>query len=92
MILTLFAQLTYVNVVHWMVGLYYYGFLVNEGISLILVIHFIHLLLAYYIIRMATQPLLLYDPLLFLLIYLNHIRLHKILSYRTYSLYQRFLL
>ncbi len=38
MILTLFAQLTYVNVLHWIVGLYYYGFLANEGIGLILVI------------------------------------------------------
>ncbi len=28
-----------------------------------------------------------YDPLLILLIYLNHIRLHKTLSYRSYSLY-----
>ncbi len=37
-ILTLFAQLTYVNVLHWIVGLYYYGFLVIEGIGLILVI------------------------------------------------------
>ncbi len=35
MILTLFAQLTYVNVLQWIVGLYYYGFLVNEGIGLI---------------------------------------------------------
>ncbi len=38
MILTLFAQLTHINVLHWIVGLYYYGFLVNEGIGLILVI------------------------------------------------------
>ncbi len=38
MILTLFAQLKYVNVLHWIVGLYYYGFVVNEGICLILVI------------------------------------------------------
>ncbi len=38
MILTLFAQLTYVNVLHWIVGLNYYGFLVNEGKGLILVI------------------------------------------------------
>ncbi len=30
--LTLFAQLTYANVLYWIVGLYYYGFLVNEGI------------------------------------------------------------
>ncbi len=36
----LFAQLTdvYVSVVYWMVKLYYYGFLVNEGIGLTLVI------------------------------------------------------
>ncbi len=45
-----------------------------------------HLLLVYYLIRMSTQPILLYDRLLFLLIYLNHIRLHKALSYRSYSL------
>ncbi len=37
MLLTLFARLTNVSVLHWMVGLYYYGFLVNEGIHLILV-------------------------------------------------------
>ncbi len=37
-ILTLFAQLTYVNVLHWIIGIYYYGFLDNEGIGLILVI------------------------------------------------------
>ncbi len=36
---------------------------------------------------MSTQPLLLYDPLLFLLIYVNHIRLHNTLSYSLYSLY-----
>ncbi len=35
MILTLFAPLTHVN---WIVGLYNYGVLVNEGICLILVI------------------------------------------------------
>ncbi len=35
---------------------------------------------------MSTQPLPLYDPLLFLLIYLNHVRLHKRLSYRSNSL------
>ncbi len=38
MILTLFAQLTYGNVLHWIVGLYHYGLLVNEGIDLIIVI------------------------------------------------------
>ncbi len=54
--------------------IYYYGFLVNVGIGLILVIH---LLLVYYIVRMSTQPLLLYDPLLFLLLYLNHFMLYK---------------
>ncbi len=52
-----------------------------------IIFYSIHLLLVYYIIRMSTQPLLLYDPLLFLLIYLNHIRLHKTPSYRSYSLY-----
>ncbi len=34
MILSLFARLTYVNVLYWIVRLYYSGFLVNEGISL----------------------------------------------------------
>ncbi len=38
MILTLFAQLTYVNVLYWIVVLYYHGFLVNAGIGLIIVI------------------------------------------------------
>ncbi len=38
MFLTLFAQLTYVNVLHWIVRIYYYGILVNEGICFILVI------------------------------------------------------
>ncbi len=38
MFLTLFIQLTYLNVIHRIVRLYYYGFLVNEGIGLILVI------------------------------------------------------
>ncbi len=49
--------------------------------------HSINLNLVYYIIRTSTQRLLLCDTLLFLLIYLNHIRLHKTLSYRSYSLY-----
>ncbi len=47
----------------------------------------LHLLLVYYIIRTSTQPPLLYDPLLFLLIYLNHFRLYKTLSYHSYSLW-----
>ncbi len=38
MILTLLARLAYVNVLHWIVRLYYDGFLVNEGIGLIFVI------------------------------------------------------
>ncbi len=63
MILTVFAQRTYGNVLQWIVGLYYYGLLVNEGIDLILVIQtFHHLFVVYYIIRMFTQPILLYDP------------------------------
>ncbi len=36
--LSLFTPLTYYSVLHWMFGLYYYGFLVNEGIDLIFVI------------------------------------------------------
>ncbi len=38
MFLTVFAQLRYVDVLHWVVRLYYYGFLVNEGVGLILLI------------------------------------------------------
>ncbi len=68
--------------------LYYYGFLVNEGIGLILVIQtFDPSTLNVLYNKVSTQPALLYDPLLFLLIYLNHIRPHKTLSYRSYSLY-----
>ncbi len=37
-VLTMFAELTYVNVLHCIVRLYYYGCLVNECIVLILVI------------------------------------------------------
>ncbi len=33
------------------------------------------------------QSLLLYDPLLFILIYLNHIRLYNSLSHRSHTLY-----
>ncbi len=36
---------------------------------------------------MSTQPLLLYDRLLYLLIYLNHIRLYKTPSYHSHTLY-----
>ncbi len=44
MFLTLFAQLTYVSVLRCSVGLNYYGFLVNEGMGIILVIEtFIYL-------------------------------------------------
>ncbi len=38
MILILLTTLTYINVLHWIVRLYYYGFLVNEGNDFILVI------------------------------------------------------
>ncbi len=48
-------------IIYWV---YNNGFLANEGIGIILVIQ--TLLLVYDIIRMSTQPLLLYDPLLFL--------------------------
>ncbi len=30
--LTVFAGHTYISIVHWMVGLYYFGYIVNEGI------------------------------------------------------------
>ncbi len=42
MILTLFAQPIYVNLLHWIVGLYYYDLLVNKDIGLILVIETIY--------------------------------------------------
>ncbi len=38
MFLTLFIRLTYLNVLHYIFGVYYYGFLVNEGIGLFLLI------------------------------------------------------
>ncbi len=85
MILTSFAQLTYVNVLHWIVRLYYYGFLVNEGIGFILVIQtFDPSTLSVLYNNDIYHPILLYDPLPFLLVYLNHIRLT--LSYHSYSL------
>ncbi len=45
------------------------GFLVDGGIGLILVIHTVcpSFLLVYYIVRMSTQPLLVYDLILFFL-------------------------
>ncbi len=86
MILILFAQLTHVNVLHWIVGLYYYAFLVNRGIGLILVIQtFYPSTLS--VLYNKDVYLLLYDLLLFLLLYLNHIRLQKTLSYRSHTLY-----
>ncbi len=75
MLLTLFALLTYVSVLHGMVRFYYNGFLVNEGIGLILVIQTLYpsSLSVLLQVNMSTQPLLQYDPLLFLLLYLSHI-------------------
>ncbi len=75
MLLPLFAQLTYVNVLCWVVRFSYYGFLINEGIGLILVIQIFH----------PFQPLWLYDPLLFGLLYLSHIILYETLSYHFYT-------
>ncbi len=50
--------LTNVNVLYWMVGICYYGFLVNDAIGLILVIlNLFYCMVQYY----------------FLLLYLNHI-------------------
>ncbi len=50
---------------------------VNKGIGLISVIQtFNPSALRYYIIMISNQPLLFYNPLLLLLIYLNHIRLY----------------
>ncbi len=81
-ILTLFAQLTYVNVLHWLEGLYYFVFLVNKGIYLILVIQtFYPSALDVLYNKDVYSPLLLYHPLLFLLLYLNPFWLYKTLSY-----------
>ncbi len=35
---------------------------------------------------MSTNPFLLYNTLLFVLVYLNRLRLHKLLSYQSYSM------
>ncbi len=43
MVLTLFVQLTYINALQWIVGLYYHGSLVIEGIGLIKVIQTFYL-------------------------------------------------
>ncbi len=87
MILTLFPQLTYVNVQHWIVGLYYYGFLANEGIGIILVIQTFNPSILSVLYNKDVYPTssIVWSPT-FLLIYLNHIRLHKALLYRSYSL------
>ncbi len=39
-----------------------------------------------FIVKMSSRPLLLYDPLLFLLFYLSHIMLIKTLSYHFHTL------
>ncbi len=49
MFLTLFSQLTYLNILHWREGLYYLGFLVHEGICLILVIQLLYVYIEDYI-------------------------------------------
>ncbi len=46
----------------------------------------IHLHLVYYIVNISTIPLLLYDPLLFLLLYPNHIMLYKTLSHNFHTM------
>ncbi len=42
MLLNLFAQLTYVSLLHWIGRFCYYGFLINECIDLILVTQTFH--------------------------------------------------
>ncbi len=87
MILTLFAQLAYVNVLHWIVRLYYYGFLVNEGICLILVIQiFYPSALSVLYNKDVYQTLQLYDLLVYRLLYLNYTRFFKTLSYCSKNL------
>ncbi len=88
-ILILFAQLTYVNVLHWMVGLYYYSFLVNEGICLILVIQTFYLFALSVLNNKDIYPIssIVCDLLLFLLLYLNHIKLFKTLWYGSHTIY-----
>ncbi len=64
LLLTLFAPLTYVNVLDWIVRSYYHSSLVNEGNGLILVIQ------TFYPSSLSvlhTQRSL-YDPLLLLLL------------------------
>ncbi len=80
MFLSLVAPLTYVNVLHWIVRLYYYGCLLNEAIGFILVIRtFYPSLLS---VKMFTQILPLYDLLLFLSLY---IMLYKIPPYNFHT-------
>ncbi len=87
-ILSLFAQLTYVNVLHGIVGLYYYSFLVNDGKCLFLVIQTIYPSALSVLYNKDVYPTSsMYDPLIFLIIYLNHIRLCKTLSYCSNTLY-----
>ncbi len=83
MFLNLFSQLAYVSVLHWLVGLYYYGFLVNEGICITLVIQ----TFCPTILNVLYPPLLLYNPLPLLYIYLNPIILYKPSSYACYTQY-----
>ncbi len=86
MLLTLFARLTYVYVLHGMVRLHYYGYLGNEGISLILVIHaFHHLFLVYYIGKDFYPAFFVVRSTVFHLLYLSHFILHETLSYQFYT-------
>ncbi len=85
MILTLFARLTCVSELPWIVRLYYYGLFVNKGIGLILLIQ-TFCPAAPSVLYNKDVALLLYDPLRFILIYLNHIRLYKTPSYRSHTL------
>ncbi len=69
MILSLFARLTYANVLHCIVRHYYYGFLVKEGIGLILVIQtFYTSALSVLYSKDGCPTFSVYDPLHFLLL------------------------
>ncbi len=64
----------------------YIGFLVNEGIGIILLKQtFCPSSLSVHFSKDIYPILLLCDPLLFLLLYLNHIMLYKTLSYHFHT-------
>ncbi len=84
MLLTLFAQLIYVSVLHWMVWLYYYGFLVNEGIGLSFVIQtFVPSALSVLYVKISIQPLSVWSTIFYLNIFKSyHTKWNTIISWQ----------